>query len=65
MSASTATTTNAAYTVKPSAQLYQELNAADPFFIFAGPCVVESEEHAMMMAQRVKEIGRNVGVPVV
>ena len=45
--------------------LYKELNAGDPFFIFAGPCVIESEEHAMVMSQRLKEIGAKVGVPLV
>jgi len=45
--------------------LYKELNGADPFFIFAGPCVIEGEEHALKMSQRLKEIGQNVGVPLV
>lgn len=54
-----------AYQVKDPAQLYKELNDASPFFVFAGPCVVESEEHAMMMAQRLKEISQHVGVPIV
>jgi 2-dehydro-3-deoxyphosphooctonate aldolase (KDO 8-P synthase) len=45
--------------------LYKELRDAEPFFVFAGPCVIESEEHAMMMSGRLQEIGRNVGVPLV
>ena len=27
-----------------------------PLFLIAGPCVIESEEHAMMMAERLAEI---------
>jgi 3-deoxy-D-manno-octulosonic acid (KDO) 8-phosphate synthase len=29
-----------------------------------GPCVIEGEEHAMMMSQRLQEIGKNVGIPL-
>jgi 2-dehydro-3-deoxyphosphooctonate aldolase (KDO 8-P synthase) len=53
------------FTPEESSKLYAKLNAADPFFVFAGPCVVESEEHAFVMAQRVKEIGEKVGIPIV
>jgi hypothetical protein len=28
-------------------ELYENMTTADPFFVFAGPCVVESEEHAL------------------
>jgi 2-dehydro-3-deoxyphosphooctonate aldolase (KDO 8-P synthase) len=45
--------------------LYKELCAAEPFFVFAGPCVVESEEHALKMASKLGEISRAVGVPIV
>ena len=27
-----------------------------PLFLIAGPCVIESEEHALMMAERLAEI---------
>ncbi|HEY1423440.1 MAG TPA: 3-deoxy-8-phosphooctulonate synthase [Candidatus Acidoferrum sp.] len=34
-------------------------------FLIAGPCVIESEAHARMMAQRVAEITAKVGVPYI
>jgi 2-dehydro-3-deoxyphosphooctonate aldolase (KDO 8-P synthase) len=41
------------------------LRAGDPFFLIAGPCVIESEQHARMMAERVAEIATDAGVPFV
>jgi 2-dehydro-3-deoxyphosphooctonate aldolase (KDO 8-P synthase) len=35
------------------------------FFLIAGPCVIESETHARMMAERVAKIAANVGVQYV
>jgi len=33
----------------------------DPLFLIAGPCVIESEAHARMMAERIAKIAENVG----
>ncbi|MBI5371607.1 MAG: 3-deoxy-8-phosphooctulonate synthase [Sphingobacteriales bacterium] len=42
-------------------QSYDEKN----FFLFSGPCVVESEELVMEVADRVSGICRNLGIPYV
>src|SRR5258708_36544189 len=34
-----------------------------PLFLIAGPCVIESEGHARMMAERVAKIAADAGVP--
>ncbi len=36
-----------------------------PLFLIAGPCVIESEGHAMMMAERIDQITRSLDVPLV
>jgi 2-dehydro-3-deoxyphosphooctonate aldolase (KDO 8-P synthase) len=36
-----------------------------PLFLIAGPCVIESEEHAVMMAERLAEITVHARVPFV
>ncbi len=41
------------------------LGAANPLFLIAGPCVIESEAHARMMAERVAKIAADVGVPYI
>jgi 2-dehydro-3-deoxyphosphooctonate aldolase (KDO 8-P synthase) len=33
-----------------------------PLFLIAGPCVIESEEHAMMMAERLSRVARELGI---
>ena len=45
--------------------LYSQLKAAEPFFLLAGPNVIESEEHIMKMAKHIKAITSKVGVPLV
>jgi 2-dehydro-3-deoxyphosphooctonate aldolase (KDO 8-P synthase) len=39
--------------------------AGDPFFLIGGPCVIESEEHCLEMAGRLKEITAAVGIPFI
>jgi len=34
-------------------------------FLIAGPCVIESEAHARMMAERVAKIAADIGMPYV
>jgi 2-dehydro-3-deoxyphosphooctonate aldolase (KDO 8-P synthase) len=41
------------------------LGAGNPLFLIAGPCVIESETHARMMAERVARIAADAGVPYI
>lgn len=41
------------------------LGGANPLFLIAGPCVIESEGHARMMAERVAKIAGDAGVPYI
>jgi len=41
------------------------LGAGNPLFLIAGPCVIESEAHARMMAERVAKIASDAGLPFV
>ncbi|NOT59215.1 MAG: 3-deoxy-8-phosphooctulonate synthase [Acidobacteria bacterium] len=45
--------------------LYQQLTQSSAFFLFAGPCVIESETHALKMAEAVAAIARKLGIPYV
>ncbi|XP_055959563.1 2-dehydro-3-deoxyphosphooctonate aldolase [Mercurialis annua] len=45
--------------------LYNELKAAEPFFLLAGPNVIESEEHIFKMAKHLKFISTKLGLPLV
>lgn len=36
-----------------------------PLFFVAGPCVIESEKHAMMMAERLAAIARELDMPLI
>lgn len=45
--------------------LFNQLKKAEPFFLLAGPNVIESEEHILWMAKRIKNIASNVGVQLV
>src|SRR6266576_4090643 len=38
-----------------------EMGGGSPLFLIAGPCVIESEAHARMMAERVAKIAEDVG----
>jgi 2-dehydro-3-deoxyphosphooctonate aldolase (KDO 8-P synthase) len=39
--------------------------AGAPLFLIAGPCVIESEAHAMMMAEKLGAIAGDLGVPYI
>jgi len=41
------------------------LGGGNPLFLIAGPCVIESESHAMMMAERVAKTAANAGIPYI
>jgi 2-dehydro-3-deoxyphosphooctonate aldolase (KDO 8-P synthase) len=41
------------------------LGGANPLFLIAGPCVIESEAHARSMAEKVAKIATDAGVPYI
>jgi 2-dehydro-3-deoxyphosphooctonate aldolase (KDO 8-P synthase) len=41
------------------------LGAANPLFLIAGPCVIESETHARDMAGKIAEIATDAGIPYI
>ncbi len=41
------------------------LGGANPLFLIAGPCVIESEAHARRMAEEIARIAGECGVPVI
>ena len=41
------------------------LGGGNPLFLIAGPCVIESESHARMMAERIAKTAANAGVPFI
>ncbi|KAK4491861.1 hypothetical protein RD792_002640, partial [Penstemon davidsonii] len=48
-----------------SSILYNQLKTAEPFFVLAGPNVIESEEHILNMAKHIKAITTKLGLPLV
>jgi 2-dehydro-3-deoxyphosphooctonate aldolase (KDO 8-P synthase) len=41
------------------------LGGGNPLFLIAGPCVIESEAHARMMAEKIAKIASDAGVPYI
>jgi 2-dehydro-3-deoxyphosphooctonate aldolase (KDO 8-P synthase) len=41
------------------------IGGAAPLFVIAGPCVIESEEHALLMAREVKSVCAKLGLPFI
>jgi 2-dehydro-3-deoxyphosphooctonate aldolase (KDO 8-P synthase) len=41
------------------------LGGRNPLFLIAGPCVIESEAHARMMAEKVAKIAADAGLPYI
>src|SRR5580704_10691174 len=41
------------------------LGAANPLFLIAGPCVIESEAHTRKMAEQVGRIAADAGIPFI
>jgi 2-dehydro-3-deoxyphosphooctonate aldolase (KDO 8-P synthase) len=41
------------------------LGAPGPFFLIAGPCVIESARHSLRMARRLKDVAAAAGVPFI
>ncbi|XP_077253289.1 2-dehydro-3-deoxyphosphooctonate aldolase [Tasmannia lanceolata] len=48
-----------------STMLFNALKAAEPFFLLAGPNVIESEEHVLRMAKSIKNVASKVGLQLV
>ncbi|CAI9283866.1 unnamed protein product [Lactuca saligna] len=51
--------------IKLNDSLLQPLQRAQPFFVLAGPNVIESEEHILHMAKQIKAITSKLGLPLV
>lgn len=49
----------------PPGALFARLRDAAPFFLIAGPCALESRDHALRMSERLASLAARVGVPVV
>jgi 2-dehydro-3-deoxyphosphooctonate aldolase (KDO 8-P synthase) len=45
--------------------LYDQLKEAEPFFLLAGPNVIESEEHILKMARQIKSVTEKLGLQLV
>src|SRR6266487_2611220 len=41
------------------------LGGGNPLFLIAGPCVIESEGHARMMAEKVAKVAADAGLPYI
>src|ERR1700716_1435729 len=41
------------------------LGSGNPLFLIAGPCAIESEAHARMMAEKIAKIAADAGVPYI
>ena len=50
---------------RSAAATHRLLLEARPFFVIAGPCLVESAEHCVAMASRLKAIGEALQLPMV
>jgi 2-dehydro-3-deoxyphosphooctonate aldolase (KDO 8-P synthase) len=46
-------------------EFYQQLKAARPFFVMAGPNVIQSEEHALRLARHIKAVTDRLGLLLV
>jgi 2-dehydro-3-deoxyphosphooctonate aldolase (KDO 8-P synthase) len=44
---------------------FDALRTAEPFFVMAGPNVIESEEHALKMARQIKSVTDELGLQLV
>jgi len=41
------------------------LGGGNPLFLIAGPCVIESETHARIMAEKIAKIASDAGMPYI
>src|SRR5215212_11942454 len=45
--------------------MMDEIFNSKKLFLIAGPCVIESETHAMKMAREIKRVAEDLGVPYI
>lgn len=43
----------------------RDISATSPIFVIAGPCVIESEHHALSIADHISEVAQRIGLLVV
>ncbi|MGH9865016.1 MAG: 3-deoxy-8-phosphooctulonate synthase, partial [Candidatus Acidiferrales bacterium] len=41
------------------------MGARAPFFFIAGPCVIENESHALMLAEQLASVAHELRVPLI
>src|SRR5260370_4741164 len=41
------------------------LGGGNPLFLIAGPCVIESETHARIMAEKIAKVAADAGIPFI
>ena len=46
-------------------KIIRNLTAADNFFLLAGPCVIEGEQMALDIAERIVKITDRLGIPYI
>jgi 2-dehydro-3-deoxyphosphooctonate aldolase (KDO 8-P synthase) len=51
--------------VSPSFEIGPVQVGAGPLFLIAGPCVIESEAHARLMAESIQRIAADLGIPYI
>merc|ERR1711871_1751331 len=52
--------------MQPESDLYKSLKGTDmPFFLMAGPNVIQSEEHCMKMCRQIKQVVDPLGIPYI
>lgn len=42
-----------------------KIGGTNPLFLIGGPCVIESEDHALRMAREIKEVSHSLGMPFI
>ena len=42
-----------------------KIGAGTPIALIAGPCVIESQNHALKTAEKLKRIASDVGIPLI
>ena len=48
-----------------SVKLYKKLSAAKPFFLICGPCMIESEQSTLAVAERLDGVRNRLNIPVI
>jgi len=57
--------TTKAGSVTQESEFYKQLKAAQPFFVMAGPNVIQSEEHVLKLAREIKAVTDKLGLLLV